>query len=168
MKNKIQKIKGGYTLIETLFYITLFLIFTLAVINSLITMSKAFKEIMIQADLVQFSTVMERISREIRQAYGINSISASSLEVSTKDELGNNKTVKFLLSGSDVQLLENSVLTGNLNTPNTQITTLSFTEITTLAGKAVKIVISVNSARDSTGRVENFYETITLRGDYGS
>src|SRR3989344_439583 len=168
MKNKIQKIKGGYTLIETLFYITLFLIFTLAVINSLITMSKAFKEIMIQADLVQFSTVMERISREIRQAYWINSISASSLEVSTKDELGNNKTVKFLLSGSDVQLLENSVLTGNLNTPNTQITTLSFTEITTLAGKAVKIVISVNSARDSTGRVENFYETITLRGDYGS
>ena len=168
MKNKIRKTKGGYTLIEILFYIALFSVLTLAIINSFITMTKAFKEISIQSDLVQSSLVIERMSREIRQAYGINSIATSDLKLNTKDELDNNETVRFLLSGSDIQLFENDVLTGNLNTPNIQVVNLSFTQITTVNGNAVKISLSVKSGRDTTNRVENFYNTVLLRGDYGS
>ncbi|OGI86095.1 hypothetical protein A3A01_01565 [Candidatus Nomurabacteria bacterium RIFCSPLOWO2_01_FULL_39_17] len=168
MKNQIQKVKGGYTLVEILFYIALFSVLTLAIINSFVTMTKAFKEISIQSDLVQSSLAIERMSREIRQAYGINSITTSDLKLNTKDELDNNETVRFLLSGSDIQLFENDVLTGNLNTPNIQVVNLSFTQITTVNGNAIKISLSVKSGRDMTNRVENFYNTVLLRGDYGS
>ena len=168
MKNKKRKFKRGYALIEMLFYIAIFSVLTLAVISSFITMARAFRETTVQADLVQSSAIVERISREVRQAYGINSISTSDLKLNTKDESGNNKTVRFLLSGSNIELLENDTLTGNLNTPNIQATSLSFTEITTMEGKAVKISLSVKSARDSSNRIENFYDTVVLRGDYGS
>jgi len=168
MENQIQKVKGGYTLVEILFYIALFSVLTLAIIDSFVTMTKAFKEISIQSDLVQSSLAIERMSREIRQAYGINSITTSDLKLNTKDELDNNETVRFLLSGSDIQLFENDVLTGNLNTPNIQVVNLSFTQITTVNGNAIKISLSVKSGRDMTNRVENFYNTVLLRGDYGS
>ena len=168
MKNKIRKTKGGYTLIEILFYIALFSVLTLAIINSFITMTKAFKEISIQSDLVQSSLVIERMSREIRQAYGINSIVTSDLKLNTKDEADNNKTVRFVLSGTNIQLYENDVLTGNLNTPNIQAVDLSFAQITTVNGNAIKVSLSVKSGRDTTNRVENFYNTVLLRGDYGS
>src|SRR3989344_3949407 len=143
MENKIRKIKGGYTLVEMLFYIALFSVLSLAIIASLISMTKAFRVTTAQADLVQSSAVMERISREIRQAYEIISISAN-----------------------DLKLIENNVFTGDLNSSNIQITALSFTEITTPAGKAVKASLSVKSVRDATGRIENFYNTVVLRGDY--
>src|SRR3989344_3183177 len=168
MKNKIRKTKGGYKLIEILFYIALFSVLTLAIINSFITMTKAFKEISIQSDLVQSSLVIERMSREIRQAYGINSIATSDLKLNTKDEADNNKTVRFVLSGTNIQLYENDVLTGNLNTPNIQAVDLSFAQITTVNGNAIKVSLSVKSGRDTINRVENFYNTVLLRGDYGS
>ena len=168
MENQIQKVKGGYTLVEILFYIALFSVLTLAIIDSFVTMTKAFKEISIQSDLVQSSLAVERMSREIRQAYGINSITTSDLKLNSKDEADNNKTVRFVLSGTNIQLYENDVLTGNLNTPNIQVVNLSFTQITTVNGNAIKISLSVKSGRDMTNRVENFYNTVLLRGDYGS
>lgn len=163
---KKNKIKNGYAILELLFYITFFSIFSLLVINSMITMARSFKETTVQAELVQSGTIMERISREIRASYDISSISANDLKLNTKDDAGANKTVEFLLSGANVQLLENSVLVGNLNTPNLTITDLNFTVITTIKGKAVRIVLSVRSNNDSLNRIQDFYDTVVLRGGY--
>jgi len=165
--NKTEKINNkGYVLLETVFYILLFAIISIAVINAMITMTKAFKETLIQSELMQGGNVMERISREIRQAYGINSITVNSLKINTKDNNGVNKTVEFLLSGSDIRLLENDVFTGNLNTSNVAITDINFTQINTLKGTAVKISLTVKSNHDLQDRNETFYDTVVLRGDY--
>lgn len=166
MKLKIKNLEGGYSVIELLFYIALFAILTITVINVMITMAKAFRETAIQAELVQSGNIMERISREVRQAYDISSISSTDLKLSTKDSGGANKTVEFLLSSTNLQLLENSVFTGNLNTPNVKVTSLTFTQITTVKGKAVKIALTVKSNNDALGRTQDFYDTIVLRGDY--
>ena len=165
-KLKIKNWKGGYVLLETIFYILLFAILSIAVINAMITMTKSFKETTIQAELMQGENIMERISRETRGAYGIASISTNDMKLNTKDALGVNKTVKFVLSGSDIRLLENDVFTGNLNTQNTSITGLTFTQITTIKGTAVKIFLTIKSNHDSQNRNENFYDTVVLRGDY--
>jgi len=164
--SKIIQQKNGYTILELLFYITFFSIFSFVVINAMITMSRSFRETSIQGELVQSGLIMERMSREIRAAYGINSINANDLVLNTKDDADVNKTVKFSLSGSNIQLIENNVVTGNLNTSNIIITDLTFTQITTIAGKAVKIVLSVRSSNDSLNRIVDFYDTIVLRGDY--
>ncbi|MEX2028996.1 MAG: hypothetical protein WD963_00750 [Candidatus Paceibacterota bacterium] len=161
-----KPLSGGYAVLELLFYIALFSILSLVVINAMITMARSFRETSLQAEFVQSGNIMERISREIRQAYDINSITTSSLKLNIKDNLGAEKTVEFLLSGSNVQILENDVLVGNLNSPNTTVTGLTFTQITTAEGKAVKIFFSVQSSNDTLGRTHNFYNTVVLRGSY--
>lgn len=157
--------RRGYALIETLFYVALFSALSLAVISSLFAMSKSFSEVSAQSELLQSSRIMERISREVRQAYDINLASSSDLIL--KDSAGNDE-MEFKLSGSDLQLLEGSslVLTGNLNAPNIAVAGLTFTQITTAKGKAVKIVLTVTYNRGSISRTENFYDTVVLRGSY--
>lgn len=165
MKN-IKKMNRGYALLETIFYIILFAILSVAVINAMITMAKAFKETTIQAELMQGGNIMEKISREIRQAYGVNSISTNSLKLNTTDDAGVNKTVTFSLSDGDILFLEDDVFTGNLNTQNMTIVNLSFTQINTTKGIGVKIYLTVKSDHDTQDRNEDFYDTVVLRGNY--
>ena len=165
MIKKIKKNRGA-TIIETLFYIVLFTMLSIAITNALITMMKSFKETAIEREIAQSGTIMETMAREIKKANSINSISATDWTLNTKDDAGNNKTIQFVLSGTDIQFKENNVLTGNLNIPNISITSLSFTEITTAKGKAVKIVLTLNQNKDTGGNNENFYDTVVLRGAY--
>jgi type II secretory pathway pseudopilin PulG len=156
----------GFTLLETLFYISMLAIVSTVVINSLVVMMKSFKEITVQRELAQSATIMERMTREIRQSLSIDTISSTDLSLNTKDGAGNSKTVEFALSGTDIHLLENDVLTGNLNAPDILVTALSFTQITTTKGTAIKIFLTVQSKDDKQNRAKDFYDTIVLRGDY--
>ncbi len=166
-KLKIKNYEKGYAILELLFYISLFAILSVLVINVMLTMAKSLKETATQAEWTQGGVIMERISREIRQSYGIDPASTSTdLKLNTKDTGGANKTVEFLLSGTDLQLLENNSLTGNLNTSKIAVTTLSFTQITTTKGKAVKVFLTIRSTNDTQSRTQDFYDTIVLRGDY--
>ena len=168
---KIFKLKNknkGATLLELLFYIAFFITFSLLVISAMITMTRSFRETGIQGELAQGGVIMERMVREIRQAYDIGSLSTSDLVLNTKDSGGANKTVEFVLSGSDIQLLENGVLTGNLNTSKIVVTGLAFTQITTVKGKAVMLTFSIRSTSDALARTFDFYDTIVLRGKYSN
>jgi hypothetical protein len=165
IKSKL-KTNTGYSLLETVFYISFFAIFSILVINTLITMTKSFKENTISTELMQGENIMERISREVRQANSIYSISVNDLKLNTKDTIGTAKTIEFVLSGSDIRLLENNVFTANLNTANISVQGLTFTQITTTKGVAVKMVLTIKSTHDSLNRTQNFYDTVVLRGDY--
>lgn len=165
-KLKIKNCKRGYAVLELLFYISFFAVLSIVVIDSMIIMTRAFRETALQADLSQSGSIIERMSREIRASYDMSLISESNLRLNTKDNSGTDKTLNFSLIGSDVQFLENDVFIGNLNTPNMAVTYLSFTQVITGKGKAVKIVLTVKSANDALNRTQNFYDTIVLRGSY--
>ncbi|MEI7809932.1 MAG: hypothetical protein WCI41_00020 [bacterium] len=165
IKKNIQNQKG-YSLIEMLFYISIFCALFIVVINSLIIMTKSFKQTSVNGELVQSGTIMEKISHEIKQAYDINSISSTSLVLNTKDASGNNKTVQFNSSGDDILFTDNGTLVGALNNPNIQISNLSFTQISTLQGKEVKIFFTVNAIDDAQNKTYDFYDTVILRGTY--
>lgn len=167
MNFKKDKTKNaGYALLEIIFYATFFVIISFVVINSLLVMQKSFQITKIQQQLSSSSSILERISREIKQAIDINSITSNTLELKTKDDAGLSKTVKFMVSGTDMQLWENNILTGNLNTAEIEVSNLVFTQITTANGKAVKVSYTVSSAEDKTNRTENFQDTLVLRGAY--
>ena len=165
-KIKIKNWRGGYVLLETIFYIALFAILSIAVIDALATMTKSFKETTIQAELMQGGDIMERISREIRQASSVNSISINDLKLSSVSSIGVNKTIEFLLSGSDIQLLENGSFVANLNTQNLTVVSLTFAQINTVKGVAVKVFLRVMSKHDTFERNQDFYDTVVLRGSY--
>ncbi|MEK7588622.1 MAG: hypothetical protein AAB438_02275 [Patescibacteria group bacterium] len=167
MMYKNLKKNKGYSSIELIFYIALFSAITLVVINSMIVMVKAFQATTVNTELIQGSSVMERISREIRSSYGISSISATDLVLNTKDIVtDNNKTVQFRQNGNNIELFEDGVSTGYLNIPNLIVSGLSFTQITTTEGLGIKIFFTVASNRYGSTRTEDFYNTVVLRGSY--
>jgi type II secretory pathway pseudopilin PulG len=164
-KIKIKK-ENGYAILELLFYISIFVVLALVVIDSMIIMSRAFKETSIQAEFLQGGAIMERMSREVRQAYGVSAISSTDLSLNTTDSAGVNKVVRFALSGTNIQLWDAGINIGNMNPPNISVTSLSFTQITTAEGQAIKIVMTIQSSRDTSNRSVEFYDTLVLRGDY--
>ena len=153
-------------MVEMLFYLSIFAIFSVVLINVLIVMTRSFRETAVFADLVKGSAIMERMAREVSQSPGIVSISSTDLKLYVGDLPTANNTIEFLLSGSDVVLEEDDVAVGNLNSPNVSVSNLLFTEITTTEGKAVKIEYTISSNRDPQARVYNFYDTVILRGIY--
>ena len=157
---------GGDALLEALFYVSFFAVMSLTVTSAMITMTGSFRETAINAKLSESAGIMERIVREVRGAEDITLLDAGNLKLNTTDAAGQPKTVEFFLDAMDIELLENDVLTGNLNAPNIAVSDLSFTQITTAAGKAVKVSITLGVANDKLGRTFDFYDTITLRGNY--
>jgi len=158
--------KKGFTLLEMVFYVALFSVISLILVQAIITMVASFRETQITADINQTNQVLERVSREIRQAISINTISATNLKLNTTDSSGNAATITFTLSGTNVELRQNDVLVGNLNSTNLKVTALTFTQITTSNSSAVKIGVTVTSNRYGSLRTANFYDTLVLRGSY--
>ena len=166
MKHKLRKHNTGFAIVEFLFYISILAMLVLVLINALITMTRSFKETTIYTQLQSGNQVFERITRSIKQASSITSISASDLVLVTKDLNNNNQNVQFVLSGNNINYLENGASVGNLNSSSLVVTALSFAQVTTTKGTGVKISMSVRSVNDTQNRVESFYDTIVLRGDY--
>jgi hypothetical protein len=166
MLKKIKKNNSGYSLIETVFYVALFTILSVALLQVMITMTGSFLETIVNRNLVQGSSVVENMSRELKQAYSF-SFASNILIVNTLDNSGNPKTVTFTFSNPNISVVD-SVLgnLGNLNPPSISVTSFSLNSITTPRGKAAKISLAVHSNSDSTSRTENFYDTVVLRGDY--
>jgi type II secretory pathway pseudopilin PulG len=162
-----QKTNRGDTLVEMIFYVALFAMLSIVVINSIIVMMKSFKTVEIQKEIIQAGGIMERISREIREANKIGALnSPSDLEINTKDSTGASEILGFVFSGSNINLLQNSNNLGNLNSPNIAVTSLSFTQISTAEGSAIRIQLSVSSKDDPQSIVYNYNDTIVLRGNY--
>lgn len=157
--------KKGYAILELLFYVAFFSVLTLTVVSALLSMSKTFKETSRQAEILRGSTILERISSEIRQASAIDSISTTNLQLN-QDNAGVISIAEFSLAGTDLEFRRDGGLVGDLNPPNLLVSALNFTQITTAASQAVKISISVVSVNDPAGRTFDFYDTITLRGSY--
>jgi len=162
----IKKRNSGASILETIFYIALLLAFSILIINALFTMTKAFKGTTIQSDLMHGGTIMERISREIRQAKSIVFITPNSIKLNSIDETGTDKTIEFNFSNSNINLTENETLVGNLNSLDVSVVNLSFLQINTTNSIAIKIFLTIKSNKDSTWREESFYNTVVFRGIY--
>ena len=168
MIKKIKKINSGFSLIEMIFYIALFAVISIVVINSIMTMARSFKEVSIQREITQGGEIMERISREIRQATKINTTVDvnGDLRLDTKNDVGAYKLVEFLLTNSDIHLIENGSYTGNLNSPNIKVVVLTFNQINTAQGQAIQVLLTISSKHDNQHRNYSYQNTIVLRGNY--
>ena len=158
--------QAGYAVLELLFYISFFALLSFVVIDAMIIMTKSFGETKIYTELIQSSTMMEKISRELRQANDF-SFTSNDLVINTKDDSNNPKTIIYTYTGTNVQVTDSSLGNlGNLNTPDITVKNFSFTSTVTAKGKAATILLTVMDNKDASGRVVDFNDTVVLRGDY--
>lgn len=166
MKNFRTQHNKGFTLVEMIFYTALFTAISLILIQAVVSMVSSFRETQVTADINQTNQLLERVAREIRQSNSIDTISSTSLKINTEDSVGSPKTVTFTLSGTDLELYEDDVLTGDLNSANLALTSLNFTQITTGHSTAIRISMTVKSNRHGSSRTVDFYDTLVMRGAY--
>jgi type II secretory pathway pseudopilin PulG len=159
----------GYTLLETVFYIAIFIVVLVAVLDMLVTLSKSFMRVRAYNEVrVSGMNAMERMAREIRMANSRDAGStADDLLINTIDEAGAAKTVELYWDGAakNVNIIDRGVNKGPLAGSSTEITSLIFRNASTTKGEVIKIEMIARSKK-LTDIAANFYDTIVMRGGY--
>jgi type II secretory pathway pseudopilin PulG len=168
-----MKKNHGYTMIETLIYLSLFAVLSILVINALITVMSSFSATRTNRDLLEAgSTSMERISREIRRAETIdleNSTLSSSpgvLQLYTTSNSEDSQTLRFITLNGVLKLYRDGAFVDNLIGQNITVTSLFFRRIITSQGEAIKIEMTLRDNNSKFLQTSNFYNTIILKGEY--
>jgi len=169
---QVKKNKGS-SLLETLIYMFIFGLLSLAVTNALISLTRSYALIRSSASLESVAEVaMERISRDTRESLSVDfgssvfDVSPGVLYLNTKDQSGLDMTLRFFLSSGAVHVEENGTDLGPLSTSKATITRLVFTPITTVNSKGIKIELSAEAGTSTSYKTRNFYTTAVLRGSY--
>lgn len=169
MKKENKNKNSGYTLAEMLGYLFALSLISVLVVNSLLTLSKAFIS-MKTSRAVGTSAVVsfDQMVKEIRSA---KSIALSSVLKTNPGKLvltmpagSPTTTVEFSLGNSNsLHKFENGIDQGVLTATGTEVSRLVFRAATTTKSTAVSIEMTI---KDSTGRTsteEKFFSTATMR-----
>ena len=169
-----NKNKNGFSLVEVLVYLAIFTVLSILVINSFIVILSSFNTTNANRRILESGTVvMERMTREIRQASSINIANSTMganpgvLYLNTTDSGNNVIFVKFKKeTNGDLDIYQNSNSGNNLLGSHVTVSSLVFRRITTTESEAVKIEMTITYSEGNITKSENFYNTIILRGSY--
>lgn len=171
MKIKHQR---GLTLIETIVYITIFAVISLAAINSLIMVMNSFNKGRLWSKIGSSAeSALERMTREIRLSYDIDASSnlgshPGHLVLNTY-VLGTETptTVEFYLDSGKIMIIDRGASAVALTSDDLTITNLIFRQINASSiSKAVKIEMTIQGSSGNYQKTERFYNTAILRGSY--
>ena len=161
----------GFTLIEVLFYAAIFAVVSVLVINVIFLMAKTTKHIKAGRDLNSAAVViMERMTREIKLADGIDILASSfgtssgKLVLNSIDfETQESANISFYLTGTDLIVQKNSLAAEALNSPKIKVSSLIFRPVeNSIKSKAVKMELEITAG----SKTEKFYNTAILRRSY--
>ena len=166
--------QAGFSLVETLIYLTLMVFFFAVIVNNLIVITRTHRGLAVLREMEQSAiTGLDRLTREIRAAAIILSAQSTLgshpgvLTLSVRDDsTGNYDTVRFSLDDGALVLTKNSVVQGDLTSTKISVTNLIFTEISAASSTAVKIEMQLQATSSDEVKTENFYHTVILRESY--
>ena len=163
----------GFSLVEMLFYIALLSLSLLVVMQTLVVVTRSYRVFKVAQHIEQeASAAVERMVREIRDANGVDDVGSTlgshpgKLLLASTNASGAPRAVEFSLSGSQLSLKENGVVTGLLTSVKTTISTLIFRKITTTRSKGIKIEMILQAGSGVASTTEKFYATAVLRDSY--
>ena len=161
----MKSLERGFTLIELIIYIAIVAIILTSLIpfawNVIEGGAKSATE---QEVFANARYVSERIKYEIRNASGINSVSATSISLSETSGAVNPTVID--LSSSNIRITQGAGSPINLNSSNTTISGLTFTNYTSGDNKTknIQFTFTVNASFNGSARQE-FTESTTIEGD---
>ena len=149
----------GFTFIELILYVSIVTIMLTSIIpfawNIIGSGAKSGTQ---QEVFSQARFVSERIKYEIRNADGINSVSATSISLDTSTD----PTTVIDLLGGKIRIKYGAATVLELNSDDTKITSLTFTDYSLGNTKHIGFALTVESNSPAGARQE-FKETVTLR-----
>lgn len=163
--------RHGFSLVEMVIYIAFFAVLSLLATQAMFVVMRSFYQLRLTQNINQSATTaLERMSREIRNAYDFDETQSTfdtnpgRLTLKTKDASDVNTTIEFSVTGGKLWIKEGGVDKGTLLAKNTTLTNLVFRQITTANSRAIKIEMTLRDTRGILEREVKFYDTIVLRG----
>lgn len=163
----------GFTLIEMIIYAGILSVLTIVTVNATFSAIKSFAEFRVSRDLnSSASSLMERMTREIRMAHGIDEAQSTfganpgRLTLLTEDSSGANTTVEFYVENGTLKIKEGGVAMGALTSSSTAVTNFIVRSLSNPKSSAIKTELGLTAARSGISKSGNFYSTIILRGGY--
>lgn len=169
---KFSNKQSGFTLVEMVIYVTLFAVISVLAMDATITVMKAFYTLRVEQSINQSATTaLERMSREIRNAYNVDTINSTlgtnpgHLILLTTDDANALTTVEFYVTaGNQIGMKVGGVDQGLLVSKTITATNLVFTLLSNANSKAVRVSMTLQDTRSAIPKTVNFYDTIVLRG----
>ncbi len=164
MKTHLSK---GYSIVELLVYISLFILISLVVVQSLLyamktySIARAYRTLQRNAE-----TSLNRITSEIRQSSGVSAGSVfgstpGTLVLTGTDSGGSPYTSTISTSSGVVQVVTGGVTTA-LTSIEESVSSLTFWHIVTATSDAIKIEVTYTTVRAPVV-TRKFYTTVALR-----
>lgn len=163
----------GFTLVEMIVYIALLSVLSVVVINAVVTTTKTFADFRMTRSINESATtVVERMTRDIRMAYDIDqsesilSAHPGRLVLKTTDASGDATTTEFYIDNGRVRVTEGATDIGYLSGNNVTVDLLVFDFVSNAHTSAVTIRLQLSATQGSLSKTETFYTTTILRGSY--
>ena len=167
---KIKK-NNGFTLFETLIYISILAVLLSVISNTALLMTKAYSKIKSARDMNNSAfEIMERLTREIRWSASVNedqSVFNSDngiLSLNAVNNEGGQIQEQFYLENENLIMTQNGANPTVLNSENMQVKKMIFNLATTSVSSLVKIKFELEGKGDS--QTKNFYNSAVLREGY--
>lgn len=162
--------KRGFSLIETLFYVSILVIFLIIIIESFISISVSYRRLK-TADNIEASAAvsLERIIREIRAADSIDSQSVldsspGKLVLNSTSSGGAAEKIEFSIQDGKLSLLVNDLLIGPLTNTGVSVDNLVFRKINNGKAGGVKIEMELSGGSGATFKSLPFFTSAIIRG----
>jgi len=160
----IIKIMRGYTLLETVIYVSILAVIAVLALGSILSIYQAYGKIKVERKLAGNADVaLERMVREIRAATTTDigvSVFGSSPGIL---KIGN---VKFSLSASTLQVEEGQGSPAPLTASDVKINSLIFYRETASESEIIKIEMALEAGSGLFKKNRNFFGSAVMRGIY--
>ncbi len=157
---KLNK-QNGFTLIELILYIALVTIILSALVPfAWSTVETGVKSSVQQEVNANARYISERTKYEIRNASGINSVSATSISLATSTPATNPTVIDLL--GGNIRIKQGVGSTVNLNSENTVINSLIFTNYSSLDNKTKHIRFVMNVAASYAATRQEYQDSVVI------
>lgn len=155
--------KRGYTLLETVVYVSILAVIVVLVLSAILNVYRAYTKTLIERNIATNGDIaMERLIRELRAATSATGASVFGSHPGIL-KLSTNKT--FSLSGSVLQISD-GIASENLTSGDVSITNLVFYQSTSPNSTLVKIELTVAAGSGIYLKNRKFYGSAVMRGAY--
>lgn len=163
--------KSGFTLVEVLIYIFIFILVSGATLGLLFSMNELFVQYKLKQDLISSgTTAMERILLEIREADTIT-LAGSTLASSTAGIVtleNNSDTIKIQKNGTQLEIYKNDVFDGLLNKSTVGVTGVTFYHYKKDGVDLVRVKLDLQANGGNQVEVWSVTSGAIIRGSYAN
>lgn len=167
MSVKILKKNGGFTLVEMLVYLAIFMIVATASVSFLLSLNKFVAQYAVETELYRSSTnTMEQVLLSLRQAdifNGTDSILYDGINGALSISDGATTTA-FVRNGSVLELTINGVNYGNVLSEDVSVTDFTVYEYDLAKGQFVRVRLTLSATINGVTKSSTVYGGAVIRG----